>query len=135
VADCAVQAHSGYLPSSSPKLDLGAYPHVQASIEATQGRVALPGGDGQRANSLMGQPPSLRLAGPPPGSCSAAKEPSGISGPSGLLAAADLAISAKAKLSRARNPLPIDGDRAHPQCPSGSAPPLAPPGRWWSRQP
>ncbi|APD47253.1 glutathione S-transferase family protein [Synechococcus sp. CS-602] len=40
VADCAVQAHLAYLPIFFPQLDLGAYPHVQASIEATQGRVA-----------------------------------------------------------------------------------------------
>jgi len=32
--------HLAYLPIFFPQLDLGAYPHVQASIEATQGRVA-----------------------------------------------------------------------------------------------
>jgi len=35
-----VQAHLAYLPIFFPQLDLGAYPHVQACIHASQGRAA-----------------------------------------------------------------------------------------------
>ncbi len=39
-ADCAVQAYLAYLPVFFPDLDLSPYPHVQASIAATQQRPA-----------------------------------------------------------------------------------------------
>ncbi|MFY8148093.1 MAG: glutathione S-transferase family protein [Prochlorococcaceae cyanobacterium] len=39
-ADCAVQAYLAYLPIFFPDLDLSSYPHVQATIAATQQRPA-----------------------------------------------------------------------------------------------
>jgi glutathione S-transferase len=40
VADCAVNAHLAYLPIFFPQIDLNPYPHVQATITATQQRPA-----------------------------------------------------------------------------------------------
>jgi glutathione S-transferase len=40
VADCVVQAHLAYLPAFFPDLDLTPYPHVLATIAATQQRPA-----------------------------------------------------------------------------------------------
>ncbi len=40
VADCAVQAHLAYLPIFFPQIDLSPWPHVQATIAATQARPA-----------------------------------------------------------------------------------------------
>jgi glutathione S-transferase len=40
VADCAVNAYLAYLPIFFPQLDLEPYPHVRATITATQGRPA-----------------------------------------------------------------------------------------------
>ncbi len=40
VADCAVHAHLAYLPIFFPQIDLSPYPHVQATITATQQRPA-----------------------------------------------------------------------------------------------
>lgn len=39
-ADCAVQAYLAYLPVFFPQLDLGPWPHVQATIAAVQARPA-----------------------------------------------------------------------------------------------
>jgi glutathione S-transferase len=38
VADCAVHAYLAYIPVFFPAIDLGPYPHVQATIAATQQR-------------------------------------------------------------------------------------------------
>lgn len=40
VADCAVNAHLAYLPIFFPQIDLSPWPHVQATIAATQARPA-----------------------------------------------------------------------------------------------
>jgi glutathione S-transferase len=40
VADCAVNAYLAYLPIFFPQIDLSPYPHVQATIAATQQRPA-----------------------------------------------------------------------------------------------
>ncbi len=40
VADCAVNAYLAYLPIFFPQIDLSPYPHVQATIAATQARPA-----------------------------------------------------------------------------------------------
>ncbi|MCP9791839.1 glutathione S-transferase family protein [Vulcanococcus limneticus Candia 3F8] len=40
VADCAVHAHLAYLPIFFPQIDLSPWPHVQATIAATQARPA-----------------------------------------------------------------------------------------------
>ncbi|MEN9541198.1 MAG: hypothetical protein RLZZ459_1289 [Cyanobacteriota bacterium] len=48
VADCAVNAYLAYLPIFFPQIDLSPYPHVQATIAATQQRPAYQRGMGQR---------------------------------------------------------------------------------------
>ena len=48
VADCAVNAYLAYLPIFFPQIDLSPYPHVQATIAATQQRAAYQTGMGQR---------------------------------------------------------------------------------------
>ena len=40
MADCAVNAYLAYLPIFFPQLDLEPYPHVRATITATQARPA-----------------------------------------------------------------------------------------------
>ena len=48
VADCAVNAYLAYLPIFFPQIDLSPYPHVQATIAATQQRPAYQFVMGQR---------------------------------------------------------------------------------------
>ena len=48
VADCAVNAYLAYLPIFFPQIDLSPYPHVQATIAATQQRPAYQRGMGQQ---------------------------------------------------------------------------------------
>jgi glutathione S-transferase len=48
VADCAVNAYLAYLPIFFPQIDLSPYPHVQATIAATQQRPAYQTVMGQR---------------------------------------------------------------------------------------
>lgn len=48
VADCAVNAYLAYLPIFFPQIDLSPYPHVQATIAATQQRAAYQFVMGQR---------------------------------------------------------------------------------------
>jgi glutathione S-transferase len=48
VADCAVHAYLAYLPIFFPQIDLGPYPQVQRTIEATQQRPAYQRVMGQR---------------------------------------------------------------------------------------
>jgi len=48
VADCAVNAYLAYLPIFFPQIDLSPYPHVQATIAATQQCPAYQRGMGQR---------------------------------------------------------------------------------------
>ena len=48
VADCAVHAYLAYLPIFFPQIDLSPYPHVQATIAATQQRAAYQTVMGQR---------------------------------------------------------------------------------------
>jgi glutathione S-transferase len=48
VADCAVNAYLAYLPIFFPQIDLSPYPHVQATLAATQQRAAYQTVMGQR---------------------------------------------------------------------------------------
>ena len=48
VADCAVNAYLAYLPIFFPQIDLSPYPHVQATMAATQQRPAYQTVTGQR---------------------------------------------------------------------------------------